>query len=552
MDIKLKNYNSKYYNARIITLTIIFVIAVTAFAISLVGLFVMTDAQSHLGNENIQVLWAGEENIELSLVIRNAIKAISIIALISMVITLVSVVVALVFVGRKNEEGEIKLNWFDKIFGEIQIMMLVGVVIASIFVTGANAYNYFYFKPNVFIQLEQGLHYYLYDYIYYSSILSLWASILVMIVGGFLSFMLLLSMVKKIKAKAFTEYTIIGRFIRDIERSLRYRASAYWKLLSVLVIISILSYYSLETLILVIITILIVLPKKMDKYYKIKEAVKQLKSGNFQYKSEIKGKGELDGLASDLNEISDTLSRAMESEIKNQRTKTQLISNVSHDIKTPLTSMVTYIDLLKFEGLDSENAQEYLNIIDEKTKRLKKLTEDLFDAAKASSGDFPVELTEIDLNEIVNQSIGEMDSYFTPKNLEIVLNNHADKTIVCADGRLLHRILENLFVNTSKYSVENSRVYLDIYEYNKEYLKMVIKNISKSKLNIPADELMERFMRGDEARTTDGSGLGLSIARDLAILIKGKFSIEIDGDYFKANLLLKKACLNEETEESES
>ena len=138
-----------------------------------------------------------------------------------------------------------------------------------------------------------------------------------------------------------------------------------------------------------------------------------------------------------------------------------------------------------------------------------------------------------------------MDSYFTPKELEIVINNHLENTVVCADGRLLHRILENLFVNTSKYSMEGSRVYIDIQEYSKNYLQMTIKNISKNKLNIPAEELMERFMRGDEARTTEGSGLGLSIARDLATLIDGELRIEIDGDYFKASLYLKKACEEE-------
>ncbi|HKK95064.1 MAG TPA: HAMP domain-containing sensor histidine kinase [Anaerovoracaceae bacterium] len=548
MDIKSKNYKNKYYDSRIITLTVIFLIAVTALAISLMGVYVMTDAQSFLGNKDVQVLWASKEYVSLSLVIRNAITAISIMAVISMIVTLVSLVVALVVAGKKDENGEIQLNWFDKIFGEIQILALAGVVAVSILVTGNNCYRYFYFKPNIFIQLEQGLHDYIYEYTMgYASVINLWIAILMMLLGGFLSFMLILSLVKKIKAKSFTEYTIIGSFIRDIERSLRYRATAYWKLLSALVIIAVLSYISFETLLIVVVCIFIILPKKMDKYYKIKEGVKQLKNGNFAYKAEIKGRGELDTLAADLNEISDTLSEVMENEIKNQKTKTKLISNVSHDIKTPLTSMITYIDLLKFEGLDSANAEEYLNIIDEKTKRLKKLTEDLFDAAKASSGDYPVEFSKIDLYAILNQSIGEMDSYFTPKELEIVLNNHTENSVVCADGRLLHRILENLFVNTSKYSMDGSRVYIDMYDYSENYIKMVIKNISQNKLNITAEELMERFMRGDEARTTEGSGLGLSIARDLATLIEGEFRIEIDGDYFKANLLLMKSC--EEKEE---
>ncbi len=463
------------------------------------------------------------------------------IALISAVLTCVSFVASLAFAGSRDENGDIRLNWFDKIFGEIQITAMIAVAVTAILLTGNYAYNYFYMRPNIILKTE----YAIFDYLqeaesFYTSFLDIWIAIGVMLVASLFCLLIFISLVKKGKARSFTNYTMIGRLIKTIERSLSYKASVYWKLLAILIVGAVLSFISFETLILVIVIIFIILPKAMDKYYGIKEAIRQLQQGNLDYQIEIKGKSELDKLSSDINDISDSMRGAIESETKNQKTKTQLISNVSHDIKTPLTSMITYIDLLKFEGLDSENAAEYVRVIDEKTRRLKKLTEDLFDAAKASSGDFPVDLVEIDLSAIVNQSIGEMDNYFEPKDLEIVFNSHIENTKVYADGRLLYRILENLLVNASKYSIEGSRIYIDIHEDNNGFLKLIIKNISKAQLNVTEEELMERFMRGDESRTSDGSGLGLSIAKDLALLISGKFDIHIDGDYFKANLYLKK------------
>ncbi|NLY82157.1 MAG: HAMP domain-containing histidine kinase [Clostridiales bacterium] len=542
MVTKLRNYNNEYYNQRMGACIIIFVISVTVLAIAIIGLITLTEAQGWLDDHTLKVkLIDMNEPVILSNYINAVFKKISVVALISAVLTCVSFVASLAFAGSRDENGDIRLNWFDKIFGEIQITAMIAVAVTAILLTGNYAYNYFYMRPNIILKTE----YAIFDYLqeaesFYTSFLDIWIAIGVMLVASLFCLLIFISLVKKGKARCFTNYTMIGRLIKTIERSLSYKASVYWKLLAILIVGAVLSFISFETLILVIVIILIILPKAMDKYYGIKEAIRQLQQGNLDYQIEIKGKSELDKLSSDINDISDSMRGAIESETKNQKTKTQLISNVSHDIKTPLTSMITYIDLLKFEGLDSENAAEYVRVIDEKTRRLKKLTEDLFDAAKASSGDFPVDLVEIDLSAIVNQSIGEMDNYFEPKDLEIVFNSHIENTKVYADGRLLYRILENLLVNASKYSIEGSRIYIDIHEDNNGFLKLIIKNISKAQLNVTEEELMERFMRGDESRTSDGSGLGLSIAKDLALLISGKFDIHIDGDYFKANLYLKK------------
>ncbi|MBQ2160536.1 MAG: HAMP domain-containing histidine kinase, partial [Firmicutes bacterium] len=255
----------------------------------------------------------------------------------------------------------------------------------------------------------------------------------------------------------------------------------------------------------------------------------------------------LDSLAQDINEISQATNVAVQNELKNQRLKTDLISNVSHDLKTPLTSMITYVDLMKTEGLDSENAPGYLEIIDEKTKRLKNLTENLFEAAKASSGNIPCEITDIDISAIVNQALAEMEDRLAEHELNVIVKNELDSPMVRADGQLLWRVIENLLSNVSKYAQEGSRVYINLSESTqnpaagKGHALLEVKNISKDALNIPADELMERFKRGDESRNTEGSGLGLAIAKDLTHLMGGVFEILIDGDLFKASVMLDKA-----------
>ncbi len=277
-----------------------------------------------------------------------------------------------------------------------------------------------------------------------------------------------------------------------------------------------------------------------------------MKSGNLSYKIPVEAddngpKSDLDKLASDINEISQATNLAVQNELKNQRMKTDLISNVSHDLKTPLTSMISYVDLLKTEGLESESAPEYLNIIDEKTQRLKILTENLFEAAKASSGNIPCDITDINITEIVNQALGEMSDRLEARNLEVIVKNELLDGTVRADGKLLWRVIENLLSNVSKYALEGSRVYINLSDVSinrqtgADRVLLEVKNMSKDALNIPAEELMERFKRGDESRNTEGSGLGLAIAKDLTVLMGGIFEITVDGDLFKASVMLDKS-----------
>ena len=296
------------------------------------------------------------------------------------------------------------------------------------------------------------------------------------------------------------------------------------------------------------VTAVVLIVHKVGKLAEIRAGVIEVKSGNLTHKIRVKEdengpKTDLDQLASDINHISEATNAAVQNEIKNQRLKTDLISNVSHDLKTPLTSMVSYLDILEKEGLDSPDAPAHLAIVKEKTERLKTLTEELFEAAKASSGNIPCEIDDIDISALIDQSLAEMGDRLAKKKLKIKKNIRTENTLVRADGKLLYRVFENLLSNISKYALDRSRVYIDVSEMSASSDKLLveIKNISKAELNISPDELMERFTRGDSSRNTEGSGLGLAIAKDLTTLMGGVFEISIDGDMFKASILLDRA-----------
>ena len=240
-----------------------------------------------------------------------------------------------------------------------------------------------------------------------------------------------------------------------------------------------------------------------------------------------------------LNAVSIGMNRAVNERMKSERFKTELITNVSHDLKTPLTSIVSYVDLLKKEPTESEAAREYIEVLDRQSQKLKKLTTDLGDASKASSGALPVNLEKIDLGELLRQSAGEYTEKFAAAAITPVLNVPEGETYVTADGRLLWRVLDNLLGNAVKYAQSGTRLYLELVQDETETV-LTLKNISREPLNIPAEELMERFVRGDGSRHTDGSGLGLSIAKSLMELMGGKLALTLDGDLFKAALVFSR------------
>lgn len=240
-------------------------------------------------------------------------------------------------------------------------------------------------------------------------------------------------------------------------------------------------------------------------------------------------------MAEYINSLSAGLTKAVEESLKSERMKTELITNVSHDIKTPLTSIINYVDLLKKEEMPNEKAKEYLDILDKKSQRLKRLTEDLVEASKASSGNIKLNMEIINVKELINQISGEFEDKLNEKNLELILNMPKEEVKIKADSRYLYRVIENMYTNISKYALEGSRVYIDILA-DKNKVEIQLKNISKAKLNISSEELMQRFVRGEASRNTEGSGLGLSIAESLTTLQKGKFKIHLDGDLFKVTI----------------
>lgn len=236
-----------------------------------------------------------------------------------------------------------------------------------------------------------------------------------------------------------------------------------------------------------------------------------------------------------MNRLQSGMESAVQEQMRAERMKTELITNVSHDIKTPLTAIVSYVDLLKQEPMPNEKAKEYLDVLERQSARLKKLTEDLVEASKATTGNLTVDLQPTDVNVFLGQTTGEYEERLAAKQLALCLTPAEGTPIISADGRLLWRVFENLFSNIQKYAQPGTRVYLTC-QATDEQVTIIFRNISAEPLNISADELMERFVRGDASRNTEGSGLGLSIARSLTQLQHGTFALAVDGDLFKAIL----------------
>ena len=273
--------------------------------------------------------------------------------------------------------------------------------------------------------------------------------------------------------------------------------------------------------------------RKADGLALIMDGLKKISDGELQYKIKtdtLTGKQKV--MAEYINNIGSGLDAAVENSLKKERMQTELITNVSHDLKTPLTSIINYVDLMKRENPTDPKIQEYLRILDEKSQRLKVLTEDVVEASKASTGNIKLEMNDIDFVEMVQQVIGEFEEKFQEKNLTMMVHFTDEPSIIYADGQRMWRVLENVFGNVVKYAMEGTRVYAEISNRNKK-VTFSLKNISAQPLNISADELTERFIRGDVARNTEGSGLGLSIAKSLTELQGGEFKLYLDGDLFK-------------------
>ena len=425
---------------------------------------------------------------------------------------IIAFIYLIIIIGRKSfGDKEVHLNFVDKIYNDVNVVMCFSLIVLWF----ALIDNFVFI--NKFVQ-------------------SIFPITLLI---GTLGLILVLSLVKHIKNGTFIKhsltYTILAKLFKFLKEI--YDSGS----IGVKVVVLVIGYPLLVALTFFIFPVTIGVAvwlafKKVKQYQAIKEGVERVKEGDLQHKIEIRGTGELAKLAADINSITEGLNNAVANELKSERLKTELITNVSHDIRTPLTSIITYIDLLKNEE-DQRKIEEYIEVIEQKAQRLKILTDDLFEASKASSGNMPVNLEKIDIVSLITQGLGEVDDKIQERELEFRVNYPKEKLLVTADGKLLWRAIENLLSNIFKYALPGSRVYIDIEDLGTQ-VKLVMKNISAYELNISSEELMERFKRGDESRTSQGSGLGLSIAKSLVEIQKGNFNIEIDGDLFKAIIVM--------------
>ena len=278
--------------------------------------------------------------------------------------------------------------------------------------------------------------------------------------------------------------------------------------------------------------------EKFDYVNYISTEVESIKEGSLDYKLEVRGKDQIAMLANNINNMSTGLEKAVDNAIKSEKMKTELITNVSHDLKTPLTSIINYVDMLKSPHIDEDTRNDYLAILDKKSKRLKTLVEEIFEASKLSSGEIEFNFEKTDIKELLVQSIVEMEDKIQESELDFILDTPEEPVYAMIDGKRTWRAFENLITNILKYSTPNTRVYIDLF-LEKDNIFITFKNISNYRLNLKPEEFLERFRRGDSSRNTEGSGLGLSITQSIIDNQNGNMDLQIDGDLFKVILSFK-------------
>lgn len=446
--------------------------------------------------------------------------------LVSLMGWIISLVYLTLATGRRTGEEKIHLNPIDKIKTEILVAAFIFMMAELV----------------ILIAKVNSEEWAVYGIIVASGTVSL------VIDGLFLIFYL--SMVRRMKVEMLWETSVACWLERGIRKVFARQKTTVRVLLlfaghmAVCFILAVGAFYyrSMTALVLLLLfsagECYMILRKAVEQY-QIRLGVEKIRDGALSGKIDIEQlHGEEKSLAEAINNIGEGLLHAVDDSTKNERMKADLITNVSHDIKTPLTSIINYVNLMKLEKIDNERVQGYIKILDEKSQRLKQLTADLVEASKISSGNVKLDMQVIDLVELVYQTSGEFNEKFEQKELTIVTKLPKTAVLIRADGRQLYRVIENLYNNVAKYALEKTRVYVDI-AYVEEKVVFSIKNVSEHSLareNSNAGDLTERFIRGDSSRTTEGSGLGLSIAKSLTVLMGGVFDIKVDGDLFKASI----------------
>lgn len=441
-----------------------------------------------------------------------------------------------VVAGRDDKDQELHLNTFDHWKTEPAALLVVTAWVIPMYIMGMNISS-----VHEVTEVSQETGYGAVSYV--RTDLGLWAGIAAAYTCGI--FLIgYLSLVRRIKAKILWKDSVLNQVFL-FTRQLLFHMHMVWKavlIFGVFVVVHWMGFiigrngYVLFLMLVMELCIFVYMVKQAIGRQQIDRGVEKIAGGEIDYKIPTDGMGEEQrSIAEKINSIGQGLDTALAESVKSERLKTDLITNVSHDIKTPLTSIINYVNLLKQENFEDPRLQRYIEVLDQKSQRLKTLTEDVVEASKISSGNITLEFMNINLVEMIQQTSGEFEEKFKEKNLTEIMTLPEHEVVICVDGRRLWRVLANIYNNAAKYAMEGTRVYADLYISGNTVI-FSLKNVSDQPLNISADELTERFIRGDISRSTEGSGLGLSIAKTLTQMQGGRFELYLDGDLFRVTI----------------
>ena len=422
---------------------------------------------------------------------------------------LVTMLYLLFAAGRKAGDDAIHLCPVDRIYTDISVVLgiTIGLLTAGACVGLLDCFNNYHhfanleqyqitvaggfaYKPVVFISLSAAVY-----------------------AGIAAELILILSLVRKLKAKQLLSHSLIAAIVRKLWHGIRKLWCVFRRLLNKG-------------------PVLLVSSQQLSQ---VRSGVQKVKDGYLDFRIELPPDKALYELAQDINTMSDGLQKAVEKELKAERLKTELITNVSHDLKTPLTSIINYSDLLTREELTPDYANDYAKVLKDKSEKLKQLTNDLFEISKVQSGNIDVQREKLQVKVLIEQAIAEYEEKFREVGLQVRVAEIPDDLYIQSDGKKMARVLENLVINILKYAQPQTRVYVDVLERG-ENCEIVFKNIANYEMNFSADEIIQRFARGDKSRTTEGNGLGLAIAQSYVEACGGTFRVEVDGDLFKATI----------------
>ena len=443
--------------------------------------------------------------------------------------------------GRRPEDEALHLNSFDHWKTEIAALLVFVLWLVPVLLLGSTVSMT---SAVVYDEYGRIIHANAFQNSVYSSTGNTVAMTVMILYSCAMFLAGYLSLVRRIKAGTLWKDSLLRSIVKFIGRIFQ-NLSILWRIVLIFGVVILFhwiaffsygSFFFFGLMVLSEVLIFVYMIKDALGKQRIKKGIEEIAGGQVDYKIHVDGlpRAQQD-IGEKINSIGEGLDRALEKSIKSERLKTDLITNVSHDIKTPLTSIINYVELLKQENFEDPRIRRYIEVLEQKSQRLKTLTEDVVEASKVSSGNITLEDMNINVVEMIQQTSGEFEEKFKARNLTEVLNLPQEEVMIRADGRRMWRVLANIYNNAAKYALEGTRVYADLQVVD-GHAVFSLKNISQQQLNISADELTERFIRGDISRSTEGSGLGLSIAKTLTEMQGGKFELYLDGDLFRVTI----------------